>query len=857
MHLVQFFAFEQPGPTGGGKRRILRIRNRIATIVCAASLLVLFASVRPALATVQTSGIVYAYSGSPRVYGLPFFGNDVDYDPFFPNDETFEYDAVAGPNLPGGDLTTLDNQIVVGKGARGDLVISGSSILRAEHLIIGDVTTVGNDERGGLGIVRVTGFASTYNNNPDITELHPSVLEVPMGGTAWGGTIRTFGDGYDMFIGAHSVDLDSATVGGVGELHISAGGSVENQDSFVLAAHPFTRATLTVDGVDSSLTTGGFTGNPTVADPKTMIIGRRGIASMTISTGGSVISEAPLAAPIKFGASIGSLPYADTAPPDINQLGGQGTVTVTGVDSNWIIGGSLQIGGFHDASQTRGASGPDWDIEGNDVEYNTEIGAGTLRVLDGGFVSIRNPLTPRQQGEELRLAIGQQGRLDLLGGHVTVGDTGGDPTNGRDEDIQLINDGTVTGAGRIDTGVFHNRLRGQVRVNPGQSLTIAATSLFNTSSQSPQDEPLLNFGLIEVIGTPEARAELEFERPPGTTPPPPDPDRPLRRLINRLGIPVVTVPPGNEFNGGMIVAQDATLNFETGVFNEGIIAFTAGTNIVKGALLDRTDTTQTPAFNGRVIFGQNTTTIFEEEFSPIPGPPIPATAQIIQLDPGTITLPGLNKEIGRNPNPIIAAGDMALSGPVNLTLLGDVVADLLASGPTTTIPLINFGGTAYSPKLNSEGFWEPDYSAPLPNCITPGVPCGIFTTITPPDLGPLFANHIPVTQRINQSIVLSFVNLASIGVTLLGDYNNDGVVDAADYIVWRKNEGTMNMLPNDPFGGTIGQNQYDAWRGNFGETFPGSGAGSGLGANVPEPTALALLVSGGMLALALRRQRLR
>jgi hypothetical protein len=51
-----------------------------------------------------------------------------------------------------------------------------------------------------------------------------------------------------------------------------------------------------------------------------------------------------------------------------------------------------------------------------------------------------------------------------------------------------------------------------------------------------------------------------------------------------------------------------------------------------------------------------------------------------------------------------------------------------------------------------------------------------------------------------------------------GDYNDDGVVDAADYIPLRKYFGTNTVLPNDPHGGTIGQAQMDTWRSNFGNT---------------------------------------
>jgi hypothetical protein len=66
-------------------------------------------------------------------------------------------------------------------------------------------------------------------------------------------------------------------------------------------------------------------------------------------------------------------------------------------------------------------------------------------------------------------------------------------------------------------------------------------------------------------------------------------------------------------------------------------------------------------------------------------------------------------------------------------------------------------------------------------------------------------------------------------VPLVGDYNNDGTVDAADYVVWRRND--IN-----------GQQGYDDWRKNFGRT---AGNGSALGAGaVPEPASMALILIG-------------
>ncbi len=76
---------------------------------------------------------------------------------------------------------------------------------------------------------------------------------------------------------------------------------------------------------------------------------------------------------------------------------------------------------------------------------------------------------------------------------------------------------------------------------------------------------------------------------------------------------------------------------------------------------------------------------------------------------------------------------------------------------------------------------------------------------------------------------------------LAGDYNNNHVVDAGDYVVYRKSEGTTNVLPNDAIGGTIGPAQYTQWRSNFGKP-PGSGAGTSVNASIPEPATLLLLM---------------
>jgi hypothetical protein len=62
---------------------------------------------------------------------------------------------------------------------------------------------------------------------------------------------------------------------------------------------------------------------------------------------------------------------------------------------------------------------------------------------------------------------------------------------------------------------------------------------------------------------------------------------------------------------------------------------------------------------------------------------------------------------------------------------------------------------------------------------------------------------------------------------LPGDFNNDGAVDAADYVVWRKSDGS--------------QEGYDDWRTNFGRTSGGGPVAGGASA-VPEPASGALMI---------------
>ena len=74
---------------------------------------------------------------------------------------------------------------------------------------------------------------------------------------------------------------------------------------------------------------------------------------------------------------------------------------------------------------------------------------------------------------------------------------------------------------------------------------------------------------------------------------------------------------------------------------------------------------------------------------------------------------------------------------------------------------------------------------------------------------------------------------------VVGDYNENGVVDAADYTVWKDNWATGFALPNDATPGSVTFEDYDVWKANFGNV-AATGSSSGSGA-VPEPGSLTLL----------------
>jgi uncharacterized protein YjbI with pentapeptide repeats len=109
-----------------------------------------------------------------------------------------------------------------------------------------------------------------------------------------------------------------------------------------------------------------------------------------------------------------------------------------------------------------------------------------------------------------------------------------------------------------------------------------------------------------------------------------------------------------------------------------------------------------------------------------------------------------------------------------------------------------------------------------------------WTGVTP--IG-VFTVSSPYVWDLSKLYTTGEVTLTAVAV-LPGDYNGNGIVDAADYTVWRNGLGTT-YTPAD----------YGLWRSHFGQTADSGAAGYPLGASaallsptVPEPAALVLLM---------------
>ncbi len=197
------------------------------------------------------------------------------------------------------------------------------------------------------------------------------------------------------------------------------------------------------------------------------------------------------------------------------------------------------------------------------------------------------------------------------------------------------------------------------------------------------------------------------------------------------------------------------------------------------------------------------------------------------------------------------AGDLGVSsGRWNLIPSG---SDPILTGPEIDIPanlatMVAIGIRSFSSTATGQLFWKVEGDAGFSEARSQTfslIGGGTMRTYYF-DLGadPDWTGRItqlrldPIATGNGSSIAIDFVRLLT--TSQPGDYNSDGIVDAADYIVWKKTN-------------IYGELGYELWRNHFG--LSGSGSGGSVVNGVPEPSAAVVwLIAAAVLGAVCRRR---
>ena len=121
--------------------------------------------------------------------------------------------------------------------------------------------------------------------------------------------------------------------------------------------------------------------------------------------------------------------------------------------------------------------------------------------------------------------------------------------------------------------------------------------------------------------------------------------------------------------------------------------------------------------------------------------------------------------------------------------------------------------------------------------VAPAGAAGVQASIVLTDL----VNTMGAQSAFFDDLVLSLATPA-----LQGDYNDDGVVDAADYTVYRDALSSGGSLQNETASpGVVDQADYDAWAANYGA--------SNSAVAVPEPAGLVIVLTMAVAGVSRRR----
>jgi T5SS/PEP-CTERM-associated repeat protein len=464
-----------------------------------------------------------------------------------------------------------------------------------------------------------------------------------------------------------------------------------------------------------------------------------------------------------------------------NTAASAGVVEIDGAGSVWDVTGFMNLGisGLSTFEVTGGAR-----VTNTTTARLSTLASGESHAVVSGQHS--------RWTIGLTLTVGDfgYGTLDILdGGRVIAGDNViiGDNTNSRGEVVVDGVDSTWEIDGTLD--VSHP---GEAKLTISNGGFVTATNVLRVGTagelvmdggriQSPTGSGLTNNGLVRGGGNIAANvnntATGEFRIEPGDY-------MVTHNIFSNAGLVDVQYGElevfGATTNSGDIDLRGGILRMQNGLSNNAgsQLAIVGGEVDVFGNFINNAGAT--------LVVGGESHAAFHDLFT---------NNGSLLVTPGSelLTLENL---------------DLNGSGSLTVQLAG---SDADGFGRVQTANAANISGTL---QVELSGSFAPQAGDSFEIVTAGAARNGVFTTEVLPPLGGGLGWDVIYNP---QSVVLSVV-----GSGLPGDYTNDGIVDAADYVMWRKLNGGSTPLPNDSTPGSVDDQDHDQWRESFGHT---AGAG--------------------------------
>ena len=728
--------------------------------------------------------------------------------------------AVSGTvNKTGSGTTTLSGT----NSYAGQTAVSGGTLAISSDINLGTPPTIFKQDQFQFfgGTLRATqSFVMHFNRGIDFGSF---------GGTIEVDATRTLTYERDLDLSASTVTKTGAGTLEVETIRVGVFGS----SSLLVTGG----GTLAVGSNSSIGYSAGRNGSATISGPGTtwltdqMTVGLAGNGTLEIADGGTLNSFSSG----RIGRDIGST----------------GIATVRGLGSAWNVGLNLSVG---------------------------DDGNGTLNIEDRALVNIVETLYIPQgivnlSGGTLRFdGYNRTGTFNFNSGTIQLGSDrnigtdvaiaelfGFEPTIPTGKGLTIENIATLTRAITVDGGTFTvGRLvnpsnlqlnRGTLNVT-NQALTVGVGGLFGSTLDLASDVTMnislgmQNQGLVtgdgQLGGTFSNAIGGELRAEPGRSLTLTGSGNANSGQINLLGGLVEFTQNLTNSAGGFISGNGALI-VRNGLVNNSTMNFSGVANVVGNV---------TNAAGGKIIStGGGPTTFFDDVTNQ---GEIRAAAGSITVfvgsvtGAGTFTGPGLvnfegDLKPGNSAAAIQFAGDVAFGSDAALqvelggTILGTqydhvrVAGDLSLDGALVVSIVNNF---------------QPSIGQSF-NILDWGSLAGTFAALDLPSLGG--SMQWDVSQ-------LYTLGMLTVSPGLLGDYNNDGTVNAADYTVYRNRKAGIggNTLPYGDDTPGVGFDDYTRWKTHYGES---NGMGSSLDdtAEVPEPSPF--LLNSMVATYALMRRR--